>query len=662
MNFDDTFIEFLNGSVSAPLQASTYGSLWLFLPELIVCATIVLMLLARLTSIDKVIPTHWIALLGSLTAFVVMLGHFWNLLNPGVAVDKVVAGTSAEAAISNSEGDPVTVSAGDLVLKLNGQSVNSPDALQALFNGLKANDEFTLTIKKKKSGTESKQELQQRTWYRIVTQNLLAVHTHQHQVVLSGVVKETGNLGLQVHTRDPRQTMFTGLAVHDDFSVYFRGFLLFFLVFVVALTVLSGIPDQDDAPDFYTLLCGAVVGMMVMSSANHLLMMFLGVEMASVPSYAMTGFLKGRRQSSEAALKFVVYGAGAAGVMLFGISLLAGITGTAEFGELGSRLHSIFASGFGLTHKAAPIVLLGMLLITVGFAFKLSLVPFHFWCPDAFQGASAEVAGFLSIASKAAAFALLVRFSMAVTGCSAGVISGLSLALGLGLGTLAIITSTFGNLAAYSQSNAKRLLAYSTIAHAGYMLMAVAALLVLRSTVGTPTAPTSDEMMRAIEGLLYYLAVYMFMNLGAFTIVALIRNQLFSEEIDDYKGLVQQAPLLAICMAICLFSLVGLPPLGGFYGKFFIFAAVFDATRIHWFMWVVLAAGGLNTVLSLFYYLRVAKVMCIDARPAGARPVTITSGSPSGMYVLLLSAMVLLLGVIVEPLSRVAHHAAAAFF
>ena len=540
MNFDSLLKQFISGGDVAH-QASTYASLVLFLPELILCGSIVLMLVARLTSLDKCIPTHWIALLGSLGAFICVLMQFWEI-------------------------------------SIDGQA---------------------------------------------------------------------GSL------------LFTGLAVHDVFSVYFRGFLLFFLVFVIALTVLSGIPDQEDAPDFYTLLCGAVVGMMVMSSANHLLMMFLGIEMASVPSYAMTGFLKGRRQSSEAALKFVVYGAGAAGVMLFGISLLAGITGTAEFGELGSRLHLIFASGFGVQHPGARIVLLAMLLITVGFAFKLSLVPFHFWCPDAFQGASAEVAGFLSIASKAAAFALLVRFSMAVTGCSAGVISGLSLALGLGLGTLAVITSTFGNLAAYSQSNAKRMLAYSTIAHAGYMLMAVSALLVLRSSV---TASTNDQMMRAIEGLLYYLAVYMFMNLGAFTIIALIRNQLFSEEIEDYKGLVQQAPLLAVCMAICLFSLVGLPPLGGFYGKFFIFAAVFDATRVHWFMWVVLAAGGLNTVLSLFYYLRVAKVMCIDVRPAGSRPVVLSSNSPSGMYVLLVSAMVLLLGVIVEPLSRVAHHAAAAFF
>ena len=567
MEFQSLFQQFLSGGET--LQVSTYRSLMLFLPELILCGSIVLMLLARLTSVDKVLPTYWFALLGSLAAFVVVILQF-NGLNMG------------------------------------------PEAVDPGSGGL-------------------------------------------------GAVTRTLNWLSAPFAGGPAE-LFTGLAVHDVFSVFFRGFLLFFLVFVIALTVLTGIPDQEDAPDFYTLLCGAVVGMLVMCSANHLLMLFLGIEMASVPSYAMTGFLKGRRQSSEASLKFVVYGAGAAGVMLFGISLLAGLTGTAEFNELGHRLQLIFTSGFGVGHPASRVVLLAMLMITVGFAFKLSVVPFHFWCPDAFQGAPAEVAGFLSIASKAAAFALLVRFSMAVTGSTAGVIQGLSLMMGLGLGLLAVVTATFGNLAAYSQTNAKRLLAYSTIAHAGYMLMAISALLVLRSSTGSETPASPDSMMRAVEGLLYYLAVYLFMNLGAFTIVAMIRNQTFSEEIDDYKGLVQQAPVLAVCMAICLFSLVGLPPLGGFYGKFFIFAALFDATRIHWFMWVVLAAGGLNTVISLVYYVRVAKVMCIDVRPEDARPVSLETGSPSGMYVMLVSAMVLVLGIFIQRLSQVAHHAAEAFF
>ena len=544
MDFEALYQQFLNGDVAG--QVSLLRSLTIFLPELVLSCSIVAMLLARLTSLDRIIPTHWFALIGGMTSFVIILSQFWQF----------------------TVGEAVAVE------------------------------------------------------------------------------------------------VFTGLAKHDEFSIFFRGFLTFFLVFVIALTVLTGIPDDEDAPDFYSLLSGAVIGMMLMTSANHLLMLFVGIEMASVPSYVMTGFLKGRRRSSEAALKFVVYGAGSAGVMLFGISLLAGLLGTAEFPELAQRFQAVFANRAGMQDPATRCVVLALLMISVGFAFKLSLVPFHFWCPDAFHGAPAEVGGFLSVASKAAAFALLVRLTLSLAGDGSGALSQLSLSCGLGLGLIAIVTSTFGNLAAYSQQNIKRMLAYSTIAHAGYMLMAIAALLVLQSvqTDSAFQAAHPGNGPRAMEGLLYYLSVYLFMNLGAFAIVALIRNQTFSEEIDDYKGLSQQAPVLAICMAICMFSLVGIPPLGGFYGKAFIFASVYESTNVHWFMWLVLAAGGLNTVISLFYYLRVAKTMCMDARPIEAATVTMPASSSPAMYVMLVSGMVVFLGIIIGPLSNVALQAAQAFF
>src|SRR5579872_1820708 len=212
--------------------------------------------------------------------------------------------------------------------------------------------------------------------------------------------------------------MFTGLLLYDPFTVYFRIFLLLFLLFVEWLTIISGIPDQEDAPDFYVLLLGSTLGMMLMASANHLLMIFLAVEMTSVPSYAMVGFLKGRRTSSEAALKYVVYGAGAAGVMLYGISLLSGLLGTAYLPQLS---HALVEFGKQHVHAGPPDASLltlsvAILMVLVGIAFKLSLFPFHFWCPDAFEGAAAEVAGFLSVASKGAAFALLVRFCVALVG------------------------------------------------------------------------------------------------------------------------------------------------------------------------------------------------------------------------------------------------------
>lgn len=453
--------------------------------------------------------------------------------------------------------------------------------------------------------------------------------------------------------------IFTGLLLYDQFTVFFRLFLLTFLIFVTTLTSLSGIPDREDGPDFYTLLVGATIGMLLMASANNLLILFLGVEMASVPSYAMVGFLKGRRQSSEASLKFVVYGAGAAGVMLYGVSLLAGLLGTANFTEMAVRLNQIVGA-HGMGDPTVRTILLGMLMVMVGLAFKLSVVPFQFWCPDAFEGASAEVAGFLSVASKAAAFALLIRFCHAIVGDQAGGLANLNYALGIGLGLIAALTATFGNLAAYSQRNIKRLLAYSTIAHAGYMLMAVGAMMVILNGPRVSNVDATADASRAIEGLLYYLCAYLFMNLGAFAVVALIRNEIFSEEIDDYNGLAQQAPWLCVCLAICLFSLIGLPPFGGFFAKWVVFSSLLQAGYVNKIMWGVLAVGGLNTVFSLFFYVRVLKAMYIAPRPENAR--TAVDAMPAGLYAVVLAVPVLLIGIGVTPVLRLTGNAADSVF
>jgi NADH-quinone oxidoreductase subunit N len=440
-----------------------------------------------------------------------------------------------------------------------------------------------------------------------------------------------------------RETFFTGLLIHDSFSVYFRAFLSLFLLLTVALTSLTGIPDEEDSPDFYSLLFGATIGMMLMATSNSLLMLFISVEMASVPSYAMVGFLKGRRPSSEAALKYVVYGAGAAGVMLYGISLLAGVLGTVDMSLLATRLAEVAAGGGGFSDPEVRTASLGLLLITVGLAFKLSLVPFHFWCPDAFEGASAEVAGFLSVASKAGAFALLVRLCVSLAGAP-GTETVLT-AFGTGLGFLACITMTLGNLSAYTQNNLKRLLAYSTIAHAGYMVMAVAALLIMCS------APDAS-------GLRPNLAQALFMNLGAFAVVALVRNFTFGETIDDVRGLISQSPTLCVVMLVCMFSLVGMPPFAGFVGKYFIFASAYRAGELHRFMYVVLAFGALNTVFSLFYYIRVLKAMFLEPRPADARPVEVRFASWESAFVLTLAAFVVLLGVFPYVMSATANEAA----
>lgn len=453
---------------------------------------------------------------------------------------------------------------------------------------------------------------------------------------------------------------FTQLMRQDLFSVYFRIFLSLFLILTIALTVLTGIPDNEDGPDFYSLLFGATIGMMMMAGTNNLLMLFIAVEMASVPSYVMVGFLKGRKPSSEAALKYVVYGAGAAGVMLYGISLVAGVLGTGDMSLLAERLQMVAGGeSAGLGDPEVRAVALGVMLIMVGLAFKLSLVPFHFWCPDAFEGAPAEVAGFLSVASKAGAFALLVRLCLALSGPAET--AGLMTAFGVGLGVVAIITTTFGNLAAYTQKNLKRLLAYSTIAHAGYMLMAVAAMLVMQN--GGNAQSLAPDINACLGGLLYYLAVYLFMNLGAFAVIALARNYTFSEDVDSFKGLVTQSPMLCVCMLVCMFSLVGLPPFGGFFAKLMIFGSVLKAAETHWSMYVVLGFGGLNTVFSLFYYVRVVKTMILDERPEGARKVALPA--MENTYIFALALFVLLLGtfpLLAEGLTVVAQQAANSAF
>jgi NADH-quinone oxidoreductase subunit N len=416
----------------------------------------------------------------------------------------------------------------------------------------------------------------------------------------------------------PRQEIFGGLLVFDAFTAYLRLLLTGFLAIYIPFTKSSGIPDREDGADFYTLVLGATLGMCLMASANHLLMVFMAVEMASVPSYALAGLLKGRKASSEAALKYAVYGAGAAGVMLYGISLLAGVLGTCHLPTMARELARVVDAGGGTPAGTVWVLALGGLMLAAGLAFKLSAVPFHFWCPDVFEGAAAEVGAFLSVASKAAAVALLARvsFGLGVPEAAAGVVEPSTTRhfIVCVIAVMAAATCTLGNLAAYGQTNMKRLLAYSTIAHAGYLMMSVAAAVAL---VGVDRAGARD----AVAAAAFYLGTYLFMNLGAFAIVALLRNNLRSEEIASYAGLVRTSPGIVVAMAVVLVSLIGLPPLAGFVAKFLVFSSLAQAIQAgaeRQLMLLLLVLGGLNTVISLFYYLRVLKVMTFDP-PAETR-------------------------------------------
>lgn len=492
-----------------------------------------------------------------------------------------------------------------------------------------------------------------------------------------------------------RVELFTGLLVFDPLTAFLRFLLAGFLVLFSVFTRITGIPDREDAADFNVLVLGATLGMCLMASANHLLMVFMAVEMASVPSYALAGLLKGRRTSSEAALKYAVYGAGAAGVMLYGISLLGGSLGTLHLPTAATRLAAIASAGF--PDGALLVLVLGALMVGVGLAFKLSAVPFHFWAPDVFEGASAEVGGFLSVASKAAAIALLIRVALGFgvpaaiapeavapevvasatleSGVPATLVSSkakaddgdvsqpatpaTSVALAESaddvraelapvrhfivafIGLMAAVTCTLGNLGAYGQTNIKRLLAYSTIAHAGYLMMGVAGAVALAGN--HPSAAAT-----AVAAVAFYLATYLFMNMSAFLIVAVLRNRLRSEEIASYAGLVKTSPGLVVLMGAVLVSLIGLPPLAGFVGKFLVFASLVDGISSNAERPILLAlliVGGVNTVLSLFYYLRVLKVMTFDPPPAERPQPTIGLVSLSGAAITAFVVPVVIFGV-----------------
>jgi NADH-quinone oxidoreductase subunit N len=454
-----------------------------------------------------------------------------------------------------------------------------------------------------------------------------------------------------------QEPIFQKLLLYDNLTIYLRCFLYGFTALVIWLSMTTGIPDREDSADFYTLLLGATLGMAIMSSAAHLLMLWIGVEMASLPSYALAGYLKGKRQSSEAALKYVVYGGGASGVMLFGISLLAGKFGTGYLPTISIELAKSLPLTAGAAAPIDPLVLLGGLFLIVGIAFKLAAVPFHFWCPDVFEGAAAEVAGYLSVASKAAALAMLARVVALLGGLDqqSGLeqeriiqmpVQWLSVARFLipALAFFAALTATFGNLAAYYQTNLKRLLAYSTIAHAGYMMMALATM--TREGVGA---------------VLFYLVAYLFMNLGAFAVVAYLRNITGSEDLSSFRGLVRRAPWMVLTLSVFLLSLLGVPPLIGFMAKFQVFIALFHGGQEYSQMgqpglgatlYGLLVIGGINSVISAVYYVKVMKVMILDRRAEDLEdrePVRLPEPRSGMVYAAVLAVVVFGLGLAWAP-------------
>jgi NADH-quinone oxidoreductase subunit N len=388
-----------------------------------------------------------------------------------------------------------------------------------------------------------------------------------------------------------------GMLGVDRFGQFFKGLILAGTA-VTAFMALSFDPfSKRRMGEFYALLLGAALGMFVMSAATNLLIFYLGVEFSSMASYLLTAFVKRDLKGSEAGMKYAIYGSVASGVMIFGMSLVYGLTGSLHLGDL--------RTAFAAAGEAGPMLLVAGAMTFAGFAYKMAAFPMHFWCPDVYEGAPTPFTAFLSVASKAAGFALFVRFLLGFgPGYSATLGSGEQIKIDWPLLVMiaSVASMTLGNLAALWQTNVKRMLGYSSIAHAGYLLMAVA--------VMAPGQPAEQA-----KPLLFYFIAYLFMNLGAFFVVTLVENKTGRAEVDGYRGLGRNAPFLGFCLTLFLLSLLGVPPTAGFTGKLQLFMAVIDR-KIYW----LAIAAGVNTAISAYYYFRIIKAMYLDdAHPDAPR-------------------------------------------
>ncbi len=452
-----------------------------------------------------------------------------------------------------------------------------------------------------------------------------------------GLVAGIGVAGLVLASYGPighlasgtHSMLFYGMLVVDPLASTFKLLFLLAAAFSVVFVYDSGEMDDRDLVEAVILIVASTLGMFFMAGSNDLLMMYLSMEFVGLTSYMLSGFRRGDPKSSEAALKYVIYGGAASGVMLFGLSLLYGLAGSTGFAAVNHAL---------VNSPSQPVVLLALVMVFAGLGYKIASVPYHQWCPDVYQGAPTPITAFFSVAPKAAGFALLIRFL--VTLFAGGDFGGLNWTLTYLLGIVSMATMTYGNLSAMGQRSVKRLLAYSSIAHAGYALMGVTTLYAVMSH-----APD----MTGFKAVFFYMMAYLFMNLGAFYTVALIMDRVGTDDIEAYTGLGQRAPFLTVIMTIFLFSLAGIPPTIGFVGKFYLFYAVIKIPN--WFFYTLAFVGVINSFMSLFYYARIMKHMFL-LKSSDQRPLTI--GALSVTVLVLLSVPTILFGVYFTPLFTLA--------
>jgi NADH-quinone oxidoreductase subunit N len=422
---------------------------------------------------------------------------------------------------------------------------------------------------------------------------------------------------------------FAGAVALDRFSLYF-ALLLIVMAGAVALAAEPGLGRVEQRGEFYALLLASLAAMVLLAQARDLVAIFVALETTSIAQFVLVGLARDDR-SSEAGLKYLLTGAIAAAVLLYGFVLLYGLAGSTALPDIARAV----SEGGDEARLAAMVA---FVLVAAGIGFKLALVPFHGWVPDVYQGAPTPVTAFLAAASKAAGFAVVLRLFYAGLGGGDTAIAADWAKL---FGVLATVSMTLGNAAAIHQTDVKRLLGYSSIAQAGNIAVGLAAV-----AAGSTAGPAA---------VLFFLGTYAATNLGAFAVVIAVGARLGSDELRDYAGLLKRAPGLAIVLVLCLLSLTGLPPTAGFLAKLYVFNSAVRAGE-EWLVWLVVVAT-FNTALSAYYYLRWARTIVLD-EPADATPLRVT-GATSAVLVAA-AAGVLFLGLVPSPLIDAARHAAEA--
>ncbi|CAA9241064.1 MAG: NADH-ubiquinone oxidoreductase chain N [uncultured Acidimicrobiales bacterium] len=425
-------------------------------------------------------------------------------------------------------------------------------------------------------------------------------------------------------TGDDLRPMFDGAYVSDNFALVLKG--LFLLTGYVVILMSNRYIEEGDyhVGEYYFLLLSSLLGMVVMASSRDLITIFVALELLSIPAYLLAGWRKRDLKSNEASLKYYLLGVLASGVMLYGMSLVFGATGTTVLIRIQERLAEIEGG------QLDNVVTVGIFFIIVGFAFKVSAVPFHFWAPDTYEGAPTPITAYLSVASKTAGFVALLQLVFV------GFLGQPDVWRPL-FWFLAAITMTVGNLIALRQTNIVRMLAYSSVAQAGYILVPFAV-----------AGENAEALQSAQTAAIVYLIVYAAMNLGAFSVILAVARKTRSGEITSFGGLFQYAPGLTVVMSIFLFSLAGIPPVAGWFAKFVVFRAALDAGTT----WSIVLAiiAGLNSVVALFYYSNIARQMWMMPVPDGDRtPIRV----PAALGIALgLCVLVVALGVYPEPFAR----------